>query len=239
MAIFNGEQAYSAVGTEAGQLINAFPAEPGSAAAGGESAQLIGVFVAEQAPGYPAGYTDGERSGFSSLQETEMYPIRPGETDPDKKIVDFYIYTVTGLPASGALGEGAVFVPSVGEVQVNRDLAGYVNSAGTFAQISDYKYRYTFSDAEIAGSTEGNIWIRLKRTGYRTVVRRVPLRLEPPSAAMARDAILDAARSGHIGTGTIGEGVAAAMALLQGNFYMDQTTNTASGQTAARIRCFH
>lgn len=61
----------------------------------------------------------------------------------------------------------------------------------------------------------------------------------PPTAAAIRDAILDAARSGHLGVGTIGEGVAIAASMLQGNFYMDNVVNTdPNGQTSARIRCF-
>lgn len=60
------------------------------------------------------------------------------------------------------------------------------------------------------------------------------------SVADIRDAILDAARSGHVTLGTVGEGIAIATSLLQGNFYMDQTNNTnPNGQTSARIRCFH
>lgn len=58
------------------------------------------------------------------------------------------------------------------------------------------------------------------------------------SAAQIRDAILDAARSGHVTAGTIGEGIALATSLLQGNFYMDQVVNGPNGQTSARIRCF-
>ena len=75
--------------------------------------------------------------------------------------------------------------------------------------------------------------------GFRTVVLRVPLRTRPPTAAALRDAVLAAARTGHITTGTIGEGVAIATALLQGNVYMDQVTNGVNGQTSARLRCFH
>lgn len=58
-----------------------------------------------------------------------------------------------------------------------------------------------------------------------------------PSALAS--AILDAARSGHVTLGTVGEGIALATSLLQGNFYMDEVDNTdPNGQTSARIRCF-
>lgn len=61
-----------------------------------------------------------------------------------------------------------------------------------------------------------------------------------PTTTQIATAILDAARSGHVVLGSIGEGIALAASLLQGNFYIDNTNNTdPNGQTAARIRCFH
>ena len=189
---------------------------------------------------YSDGHTNGELYGFSSQREEDMEPVQLGETVDNKKTVSFRIWTDIGLPASGLPGDGNICSPAVGEIQVNRDLAGYVNATGTFSHIGDGVYRYTFPNSEVAsGGGEGNTWLRVKVSGFRTVAFRVPIRSLPPTETAIVTAVLDAARSGHIGTGTIGEGVAAAMALLQGNFYMDQTTNTASGQTAARIRCFH
>jgi hypothetical protein len=188
---------------------------------------------------YDDGYIDGERIGFSSELEEPMEPIQLGETDDDKKTVSFRIYTTQGLPASGLAEDGVVCVPAVGEVQTNRDLAGYVNSVGTFTHVGDGVYRYTFAASEVAAGQEGNIWLRVKVSGFRTVVQRVPIRNLAPSAAVVANAVLDAARSGHVGVGTVGEGIALAASLLQGNYYMDNVTNTANGQTAARLRCFH
>ena len=52
-------------------------------------------------------------------------------------------------------------------------------------------------------------------------------------------AILDAARSGHLTPGTVGEGIALATSLLQGNFYIDNVDNSSpNGPTAQRLRCF-
>lgn len=188
---------------------------------------------------YTEGYYEGEIFGFSSQQEDDMEPIQLGETDDDKKTISFTIYDVNGFAASGLVGGGAVVSPAVGEVQTNRDLAGYVNSTGTFAHVADGEYKYTFSNTEVAsGGGEGNIWLRVKVAGFRTMVRRIPIR-DIATATKARDAVLNAARSGFVGTGTIGEGMAIASSLLQGNFYMDQVTNGSNGQTSARIRCFH
>lgn len=51
-------------------------------------------------------------------------------------------------------------------------------------------------------------------------------------------AVLDAARSGHLTLGTIGEGIALATSLLQGNFFIDEVTPGTNGPTAQRLRCF-
>lgn len=188
---------------------------------------------------YTEGFYEGEIFGFSSQQEDDMEPIQLGETDNDKKTISFTIYDVNGYPASGLVGEGAVATPVLGNVQTNRDLAGYVNSAGTFAHVADGEYRYTFANAEVAsGGGEGNIWLRVGIDGFRTVVRRIPIR-DINTPTKARDAVLNAARSGFVGTGTVGEGISIAASLLQGNYYMDQVVNGTSGQTSARIRCFH
>lgn len=188
---------------------------------------------------YTEGFYEGEIFGFSSQQEDDMEPIQLGETDDNKKTISFTVYDVNGYPASGLVGGGLVASPGVGDIQTNRDLAGYVNSTGTFAHFGDGEYRYTFSNAEVSsGGGEGSVWLRAKIGGFRTVVRRVPIR-DIATATKARDAILNAVRSGFVGVGTVGEGIAIASSLMQGNFYMDQVTNSSNGQTAARIRCFH
>lgn len=189
---------------------------------------------------YADGYEDGVNFGYGSQREKTMPPIAPGEADVDKRTIGFHLYAIGGQPASGIPGEGQICSPSSSEIQTNRDLAGYLNAAGTLSHIGDGEYRYTFAPAEIASlGGEGNIWLRIKVPGFKTAVFRIPLRVPEPSANEIRDAIFDAARSGHITAGTIGEGVAIATAMLQGNFYMDQVVNTGSGQTSSRIRCFH
>jgi hypothetical protein len=188
---------------------------------------------------YTDGYKDGELYGFSSQREEDMEPIQLGETDDDLKTISFMIYDSFGFPASGNSGEGAVASPVTGQVQVNRDLTGYVNSAGVFTHIADGEYRYTFANSEVAsGGGEGNVWFRAKISGFRTVTIRVPIR-DLATSAKVRDAVLNAVRSGFAGTGTIGEGIAIASSLLQGNFLMDMVTDGPSGQTSSRIRCFH
>jgi hypothetical protein len=196
------------------------------------------IFGVQPRSQYVDGYVDGELYGFSSKIEEPMEPIQLGETDDDKKTIGFRIYDAYGFPASGNAGEGAVCSPAIGEIQTNRDLAGYVNAGGTFTHIADGDYRYTFSNAEVAGS-EGNIWLRVKVPNFRTRTLRVPIRNLASQATAIRDAVLNAVRSGFVGTGTIGEGISIAASLLQGNFLMDTVTNGANGQTAARIRCFH
>lgn len=189
---------------------------------------------------YADGYIDGELYGFSSKIEEPMEPIQLGETDDDKKTIGFRIYDAFGFPASGNSGEGVVCSPTAGQIQTNRDLTGYINATGTFTHIADGDYRYTFSNAEVAsGGGEGNIWLRVKVPNFRTRTLRVPIRNLAPQASVIRDAVLNAVRSGFVGTGTVGEGISIAASLLQGNFLMDTVTNGSDGQTAARIRCFH
>jgi len=200
----------------------------------------VTVFMGQVSPTfeYSDGYQDGEVYGFSSPREKTTEPVTLGETDDDKKTISFTMFSTEGRPASGIYGEGDVCSPSVSQIQTNRDLAGYANAAGTFVHLGDGKYRYTYSNSEVSsGGGEGNIWLRVKVPGFRTAVLRTPIRAVP-SPGDIRDAIFTAARSGHITTGTVGEGVAIATAMLQGNFYMDTVTNTASGQTLSRIRCF-
>jgi len=202
----------------------------------------VGTVLSAQQPRfqYSDGIADGERFGFSSQREETMEPIQLGETDPDKMTIGFPLFDTDGQPASGLGGQGAVAVPAAGELQTNRDLGGYVNALGTFSHIGDGNYRYTFVASEVASAGgEGVIWLRVAVAGFRTVVWPVPIRNLPPQATAIRDAVLNAARSGFVGTGTIGEGLAIAASLLQGNYYMDNITNTDNGQTEARIRCFH
>ncbi len=52
-------------------------------------------------------------------------------------------------------------------------------------------------------------------------------------------AVLDELLTAHAVTGSVGDAIAIAAGLLQGNFFMDQTNNTnPNGQTAARLRIF-
>jgi hypothetical protein len=189
--------------------------------------------------GYSDGLEDGERYGFSSQREQTMEPIALGETDPNKRTISFHLYTSTGLPASGLTEEGPICSPAAGQIQANRDLAGYVNATGTLSHVGDGNYRYTFSAAEVAApGGEGNVWLRIRVPGFRSAVFRTPIRVAVPSQNEIRDAILNAARSGFLTGGTIGEGVAIGTAMIQGNFLMDTVTNTTDGQTVSRVRCF-
>jgi hypothetical protein len=65
-----------------------------------------------------------------------------------------------------------------------------------------------------------------------------PVVLTAAGQAAIATAVLDAARSGHIILGSIGEGIALATSLLQGNFFIDNVTPTINGPTAQRLRCW-
>jgi hypothetical protein len=69
----------------------------------------------------------------------------------------------------------------------------------------------------------------------------VPANVEAVSVAGATaiaQAVLNAARSGYLTLGSIGEGIALAASLLQGNFYIDNVTTSSNGPTAQRLRCW-
>lgn len=59
------------------------------------------------------------------------------------------------------------------------------------------------------------------------------------NAAAIVNAILDELLAGHAIVGSVGDAIAIAAGLLQGNFFMDNTNNTdPNGQTSARLRVF-
>lgn len=60
-----------------------------------------------------------------------------------------------------------------------------------------------------------------------------------PTTSTLVNAILDELLSGHAVIGSVGDGIAIAAGLAQGNFLLDNTDNTnPNGQTSARIRVF-
>ena len=48
-----------------------------------------------QAGTYLDGYVAGEQYGFASPQETDMDPIKPGETDVNNKTISFRVYSAS------------------------------------------------------------------------------------------------------------------------------------------------
>jgi hypothetical protein len=59
-----------------------------------------------------------------------------------------------------------------------------------------------------------------------------------PTPSQIANAILNAARADFLSLGSIGEGIALATSLLQGNFMIDNVVNTGNGPTSQRIRCW-
>jgi len=237
MAVFNAAEIQFAVDTGADLSIWNGPVMDFQLAA----ANTLQVIRAVQTRvNYDDGFVIGELYGSRSQREIRTQPVSIGESDAKKRRISFHMYNLDGLPASGLLGEGKVCAPSVSQKQTNRDLVGFVNSTGTFTHVGNGVYAFTYTAAEVAApGGEGNIWFRVKVPGFRTVLLRTPLRSAFSTTTEMRDAVLNAVRSGFVATGSVGEGVAITTALLQGNIYVDTVTNTANGQTSARVRCFH
>lgn len=100
--------------------------------------------------------------------------------------------------------------------------------------------------AEVSGTTvtaDVNVvkWLGATPTGLASgLVPAATLAIGGSAPAAIAASVLDAARSGHVTLGSVGEGVALGAALLQGNFFMDSVDNTdPNGQTSARLRVFH
>lgn len=194
-------------------------------------------------PAYAVSYADGERYGFSTEKGTDVTPIKPGETLDARKTVMIRLFGSTGLPASGLASEAPLCTPSASELQTSRNLAGYVNAAGTLTHVADNVYAYVASNGEVSqAGGEGVLLLRLRKEGYRTSTFHIPIRLEvvdvigSAAAASVRDATLDALLADHAAAGSVADGIAIAAGLLQGNFFLDNTTFDLNGQTAGRVR---
>lgn len=171
--------------------------------------------------------------------------MRPGETDAKKKRIFFNIFDTDGFICSGEVGEGAVFVPIAAELKISRDEVAYAAATlSNFAHLGDGLYRYEFDNAEIAGATEGEITLRVKKIGtIRTVTVTTPLRFDNvdtftanaiTNAAFANDAI-NAAKvaDGTIDAATFAAGAINAAAIADGA--IDAATFAAGAINAAAI----
>lgn len=175
--------------------------------------------------------------GLAQAGAANTITLRSNETAVNDTYKNTWIHITSGTGA----GQIRLITGYVGSTKVATvDLNWVTNPDST----SVYQI-LTGADVSVSSTTQGSIGTTLLDTALSghttagTVGAALSLVATPPSAATIRDAILDAARSGHVTLGTIGEGIAIATALLQGNFYMDETVNTnPNGQTSARIRCF-
>lgn len=138
------------------------------------------------------------------------------------------------------LDDGVSPIPGsfTGTLSIRTGDGTYGAAGGTLTQIGtagvSTEWRYVATQAE-TNVTSNEVIVQVSGSGLATRQTTIDIVDAPATAA----SILDAARSAHVTVGTIGEGIALAAALLQGNFYMDQVTVGANGLTAARIRCFH
>ena len=99
--------------------------------------------------------------------------MKPGETVVNKKRVYFMLFDSTnGEPITGG------FSPAAGELQYNRDEAGWNNATlANFAHIWAGLHRYLWANSEIAGATEGVMLLRVNAAAVRPQIVVVPLEL--------------------------------------------------------------
>lgn len=114
--------------------------------------------------------------------------IKPDETTAAKKRVHFAIYDINGLITDHeAFGLGLAwavdtFAPAAGDLKVGIDNAASVNYGGTFAYRKNGEWYYEFSNAEVAASLGADtVYFEFYKTGYRTIVLRIPLRYDVES----------------------------------------------------------
>lgn len=162
--------------------------------------------------------------------------MKPGETTAALKRVLFNIFDTDGFICSGEAGEAAVFAPAAAELQISRDEVAYANATlANFAHLGDGLYRYEFANGEIAGVTEGEIVLRVKKIGtIRTVTVITPLRFDNvdtftagaiTAAAIATDAIdADAIKGDAVTEIQAGLATAANLAVVAG--YVDTEIGT-------------
>jgi hypothetical protein len=169
-------------------------------------------------------------------------------TDVAGAIDFFYQFDISAIPNS---------------VGVSVQWKGYLNTSGNTIKVYAWDW---FSSAwdqigTIAGSGDtvvytadlaltnsytsaGIVRIRFSNTGLTTATLATDRLLLgytvlPMTATQVANAVLDDLMTSHSTGGSIGEGIAIASGMLQGNFYMDNVVNTnPNGQTSARIRLF-
>ena len=124
--------------------------------------------------------------------------MRPGETNAAKREIIFPVFDLDGLPASGESGEGAVWTPIAGELQISFNEAAYANGTiANFTHLADGVYRYRFETSELPASTEGAIRLRCKDqtpvTGIRTQTIVTPIRYDVDDvlALLHHNAVID------------------------------------------------
>lgn len=117
----------------------------------------------------------------------------------------------------------------------------YAAAAGTMTNVGvDGEWEYVATQAETNIDACEIIIMVPAVVGFSQANAVVELSTAAPTANQIRDVLLGAQRQDFVELGTVGEGMAIATSLLQGNFYMDNVDNSdPNGQTSARLRCFH
>ena|SRR3972149_2279347 len=151
---------------------------------------------------------------------------------------------------AGQLLPGQTFLTGLGEVLVSLDGGPLVAAATNAVTVGSGYYYYPASQAET--NVDSVLGVVLRKATYgdvafnqeiedptQTIAANVTQWLGAPPSSTIVNAILDELLTSHATVGSVGDAIAIAAGLLQGNFYMDQTNNTdPNGQTFARMRIF-
>lgn len=153
------------------------------------------------------------------------------------------------VDSSGAGVAGITWTnpPASGEVRISQAGAASVNASGTMGVDETGKYYYEATQSET--NFDGLYFIldvTAKGSARRFVYAEpMVLPISTISTSSVAAAVWDVARSGHVTSGTFGEGISNIQSsldivtgLLKENSMVDNTTFTGSNMTAARIRVF-
>ena len=154
-------------------------------------------------------------------------------------------FGLSSLPNAAAAASGGLPTIGTGANQFTTDGAGNVNAdvvvPASLATAADVTASTATIASDITASTAtiaSDITASTATIASDITTSQAAIIAAIPSASTVASAILDAARSGHITLGSVGEGIALATSLLQGNFFIDNVTPSVNGPTAQRLRCW-
>ena len=164
-----------------------------------------------------------------------MDRIYVNEANAADRTIALFLVNDAGVGFNPALAVGDVKITKFGggaTNTVNLPTAVGTGLAGKHTLLLDG------SEVNVVGPTFIEV-VKVGVKSYCDAFRIVPAAATFPTTSQIANAVLDDLLTNHATVGSIGDAIAIAAGLLQGNFYIDNTNNAdPNGMTAARIRLF-